>query len=63
MDEDPPRRPDDPLVLLARQDLDRLGLAELDARAAALQAELDRTRRKREGASAFRSAADSLFKR
>ncbi len=63
MDEDLPRRPDDPLALLAREDLDRLSLAELDARIAALEAEAARTRAKRDGASRFRSAADSLFKR
>jgi uncharacterized small protein (DUF1192 family) len=63
MDEDLPRRPDDPLALLAREDLDRLSLAELDARIAALEAEAARTRAKRDGAGAFRAAADSLFKR
>ncbi|MFQ3595588.1 MAG: DUF1192 domain-containing protein [Sphingomonadaceae bacterium] len=58
-----PTRPDDPLRLLARQDLDPLSVAELDARIAALEAEIARTRARREKASAFRSAADSLFRR
>lgn len=56
------RRPDSPLSLLAREDLDRLSLAELDERLAALEREAARTRAKRESAGAFRSAADSLFK-
>lgn len=63
LDEHLPRRADDPLRLLAREDLDRLSVAELDARIAALEAELARTRAKREGASRFRSAADALFRK
>ena len=64
MDDDLPRPTiDDTLVALVRQDLDRLSVAELDARIVALEAELTRTRAKRDGAVTFRSAADSLFKR
>ncbi|WP_448582178.1 DUF1192 domain-containing protein [Thermaurantiacus sp.] len=64
MDDDSlPARPDDPLSLLARQDLDPLSVAELEARIAALEAELMRTRAKRDAASQFRSAADALFKK
>lgn len=64
MDEDLPRpKPDDTLAALLRQDLDRLSVAELDERIAALEGEVVRTRAKRDGASRFRSAADSLFKR
>jgi uncharacterized small protein (DUF1192 family) len=63
MDADEPRpRPDDVLVALATQDLDRLSLDELDARVAALDAEAARTRAKRASAGAFKSAAASLFK-
>lgn len=57
------RRADDPLRALISQDLDPLSVAELDARIAALEAEIARTRAKREQASAFRSAADGLFRR
>ncbi len=64
MDDDLPRpRPDDTLVALVRQDLDRLSLAELDERIATLEAEVARTRTKRTGAADFRSAADALFRR
>jgi len=64
MDDDLPRpKIDDTLAALVRQDLDRLSVAELDTRIVALEAELTRTRAKRDGAVTFRSAADSLFKR
>lgn len=56
-------RPDDPLVLLARQDLDPLSLDELDGRIAALEAEIARVRAHKEAVSRHRSAADALFKR
>lgn len=59
----PPPRKDGALAQLLAEDLDRLSLIELDARIAALEGELVRTRTKRDGATAFRSAADSLFKR
>ena len=58
-----PKRADDPLRLLMTQDLDPLSLAELDARVAALEAEIARVKAKRDSASAFRSAADSLFRK
>jgi uncharacterized small protein (DUF1192 family) len=56
------RQPESPLALLLREDLDRLSLAELDERIAALEREAARTRAKRDSAGAFRSAADALFK-
>ena len=54
---------DDPLSLLARQDLDPLSVTELDARIDALEAEIARTRRKKERAVNHRASADGLFKR
>jgi uncharacterized small protein (DUF1192 family) len=60
---DLPRRRTDLLTDLAREDLDKLSIAELDDRIAALEAELARSRAKREGAASFRAAADSLFKK
>jgi uncharacterized small protein (DUF1192 family) len=60
---DLPRRKSDTLADLAREDLDKLSIAELDDRIAALEAELVRSRAKREGAAQFRAAADSLFKK
>ena len=57
------KRPDSPLALLLREDLDRLSVDELGERIAALEAEVARTKAKRDSASAFRSAADSLFRK
>lgn len=58
-----PRRRDDPLGALRREDLDPLSVAELDARIVELEAEIIRTRAKLAGATRFRSVADELFKR
>ena len=55
--------PESPLALLMREDLDRLSVDELAERIELLEAEAARTRAKRESASAFRSAADSLFRK
>jgi uncharacterized small protein (DUF1192 family) len=60
---DGPRRKADLLADLARDDLDKLSIAELDDRIVALEAELARSRAKRAGAAQFRAAADSLFKK
>lgn len=60
---DLPKKKSDLLADLAREDLDRLSIADLDARIAGLEAELARTKAKREGAAQFRAAADSLFKK
>ena len=54
---------DDPLAVLLRQDLDPLSVAELDARIAALEAEIERTRGKKERAVNHRASADGLFRR
>ena len=56
-------RPDDPLTALLREDLDRLSVAELEARVTALEGEIARCRRKIEGAVNHRAIADELFKR
>jgi uncharacterized small protein (DUF1192 family) len=52
---------DSPIALLAREDLDRLSVDELDARVAALETEIARTKARRAAATSFRSAADRLF--
>jgi uncharacterized small protein (DUF1192 family) len=62
-EDDLPRRADDPVAALARQDLDPLSVEELSARIAALESEIARTRRKIEGAVNHRATADALFKR
>ena len=60
---DLPKRKSDLLADLAREDLDKLSIAELDDRITALTVEVARTRAKREGAASFRAAADNLFKK
>lgn len=59
-DEDLPR-PSEPLTLVVKEDLDRLSVDELEARADVLEAEAKRTRAKLSGAKDFRANADALF--
>lgn len=64
MDDASPRaRPDDPLMLIRRQDLDPLSVSELEERIAALTAEIERTRMKMQSAVNHRASADALFKK
>jgi uncharacterized small protein (DUF1192 family) len=51
------------LAALVTEDLDRLSIAELDDRIAALEAEAARCRTRRDGAARFRAAADGLFRK
>ncbi|WP_454882715.1 DUF1192 domain-containing protein [Sphingomonas oryzagri] len=62
-EDDLPRRADDPVAALARQDLDPLSVEELLDRIAGLESEIARVRRKIEGAVNHRATADALFKR
>ena len=63
LDELFPDKPDDPLTLLTRQDLDPLSVDELHARITILEAEIARVRAKLESSVNFRASADELFKR
>ena len=58
-----PNRPADPLALLAKQDIDPLSVEELDARVAALEAEIARTKARRKFAVNHKASAEALFKR
>ena len=58
-----PSKPDDPLVALAKQDLDPLSIEELQARVEALKAEIARVEAHMQRAQAHRSAADELFRK
>ncbi|MEQ1510505.1 MAG: DUF1192 domain-containing protein [Sphingopyxis sp.] len=62
MDDDAPLRPDDPLVMLQRQDIDRLSLTELDERIAALEAEIVRVKARKDYAVNHKASAEALFK-
>ena len=58
-----PSKPDDPLVALARQDLDPLSVDELQARIEALRVEIARVEAHMDRATKHRSAAEELFKK
>lgn len=57
------KSPGDPLVQIARQDLDPYSVDELQERIAVLEAEIARVRQKIEGAVNHRASADAIFKR
>ncbi len=63
LDELFPDKPDDPLTVLAKQDLDPLSVEELEARIAILEAEIVRVRAKLDQSVNFRASADELFKK
>lgn len=58
-----PSKPGDPLVELARQDLDPLSVDELQARIEALKVEIARVEAHMQRAQTHRSAAEELFKK
>lgn len=58
-----PSNPDDPVVALAKQDLDPMSIEELKARIEALEAEIARVEAHMRRAQDHRSAAEQLFKR
>jgi len=63
LDELFPSKPDDPLTLLTRQDLDPLSVEELEARIAVLESEIARVRAKIDAAVQFRASADEIFRK
>ncbi len=63
VDDNLPRRTDDPLTLLRLQDLDPFSVDELNARIASLEAEIARVRGKIDAAVNHRASAESLFRR
>jgi uncharacterized small protein (DUF1192 family) len=63
LDELFPDKPDDPLKLLTKQDLDPLSVEELEARITLLEGEIARVRAKLDSSVSFRASADELFKK
>jgi uncharacterized small protein (DUF1192 family) len=63
LDELFPDKPDDPLTLLTRQDLDPLSVDELHARIALLEGEIARVRAKIDSSVNFRASAEAIFKK
>jgi uncharacterized small protein (DUF1192 family) len=58
-----PSKPGDPLVELAKQDLDPMSIEELQARVESLKGEIARVEAHMAQAQAHRSAAEDLFKK
>jgi uncharacterized small protein (DUF1192 family) len=58
-----PSKPGDPLVELAKQDLDPISIEELQARIEALKTEIARVESHIERAQTHRSVAEELFKK
>ncbi|MGZ2410884.1 uncharacterized small protein (DUF1192 family) [Sphingomonas sp. F9_3S_D5_B_2] len=58
-----PSKPGDPLVELAKQDLDPMSVDELQARIEALKAEIARVEAHMRRAQDHRSVAEELFKK
>ena len=58
-----PSKPGDPLVELARQDLDPMSIEELRARIESLQGEIARVEAHMQRAEVHRSAAEELFRK
>ena len=63
MDDYLPKRADDPLALLIRQDLDPLSVEELQARIAVLETEIARIRDKIGKAFNHKANAEALFRK
>ncbi len=63
LDELLPDKPDDPLKLLTKQDLDPLSVDELHDRIAILEAEIARVKAKLDVSVSFRASVEDLFKR
>ncbi|MCH4151701.1 MAG: DUF1192 domain-containing protein [Sphingobium sp.] len=58
-----PKRADDPLALLLKQDLDPLSIDELHARIALLENEIDRIRGKIDQSVNHKASAEALFRK
>lgn len=63
MDDYLPKRADDPLNLLIRQDLAPLSVDELRTRVAALEAEIERVRKTIDRAVSHKASAEALFRK
>lgn len=63
LDELFPSKPDDPLVALAKQDLDPMSIEELNERIEALKTEILRVETHMRRVEDHRSAAEELFKK
>lgn len=62
-EENIPRDANDPVALMARQDLDPLSVDELDRRISILKSEISRCEAKKNFAVTHRASAENLFKK
>ncbi|KQN00849.1 hypothetical protein ASE85_09520 [Sphingobium sp. Leaf26] len=63
LEDDLPRKGDDPLARLLQQDLGPFSVADLHNRIVALEAEIIRTKSKLESAVNHKASAEALFRR
>ena len=63
IDENLPRKADDPLAALVQQDLDPFSVDELQERITALETEISRTKKKIEYAVNHKASAEALFRK
>jgi len=63
LDELFPSKPDDPLTLLTKQDLDPLSVEDLETRIALLEGEIARVRAKMAASVQFRASAEEIFRK
>jgi uncharacterized small protein (DUF1192 family) len=63
MDEDLPKRADDPVTMLTRQDLDPMSVDELHERISLLETEINRVRAKIDKSVNHKASAEALFRK
>jgi len=63
MDEDLPKRADDPVTILTKQDLDPMSVEELHERIASLEGEINRVRAKIAHSVNHKASAEAIFRK
>lgn len=63
MDDDLPKRVDDPVTILTKQDLDPMSVNELHERIALLEGEINRVRAKIDKSVNHKASAEALFRK
>lgn len=63
MDDDLPKRVDDPVTILTKQDLDPMSVNELHERISLLEGEINRVRAKIDKSVNHKASAEALFRK
>lgn len=63
MDDDLPKRADDPVTILTKQDLDPMSVNELHERISLLEGEINRVRAKIDKSVNHKASAEALFRK